>query len=116
MSATTTLERAPGPATASVLAARRGRALGSFRGADGAEHACHLAWASAEEALVYDLTANGGALCLAWVGEGGGDVEAEAEAVYASYAERAGAERRRLCRAVTRAEAERVGESWGGAA
>lgn len=88
------------------LERRGGEPIGNFVAADG-EHRCFLAFAG-EEALLYDLPPRGPALCLAWVGGALGDARAEAKAVFASYAERAAAEGRPLCRAVRAEEVERV--------
>lgn len=83
-----------------------GDPVGEFAATDG-EHRCFLAYVG-DEALLYDLPPRGSALCLAWVGGALGDARAEAEAVFASYAERAAAERRPLCRAVRAEEVERL--------
>lgn len=80
------------------LERRGGEPVGSFAAADG-DHRCFLAYVG-EAALLYDLPPQGPALCLAWVGGALADARAEAEAVFADYAERAADENRSLCRAV----------------
>lgn len=88
-----------------------GEPVGEFAATDG-DHRCFLAFAG-DDALLYDLPPWGPALCLAWVGGALGDARAEAKAVFASYAERAAAEGRPLCRAVRAKEVERLRASEG---
>ena len=92
------------------LERRGGKFVGGFSAPDG-EHRCFLAVAGGE-ALLYDLPPEGPALCLAWVGRPLGEAESEGEseakAVFASYAVRAAAEGRPLCRSVGAEDIERL--------